>query len=541
MKKGSRSGYDAETGEESAGSESSLGEPHEYPSLYRIRRSQENHQFLRQDSGRRNSGRRRGGVATPRPAAVGYGAAAALAGSAGGDPVQRLDLRHAEALQRAVGDGASREDESHQRGQEEERQHRRSHYRRSGALQSVARLLCGGSANPRVAAPVALPQPGGERVGAHEEQNGRTTHGDRRRLREGEAARQEILRQSAGGTGRGAGVGDRSAAYESRRAGDVREHAAAAGAGVACRSRTGRAGEAIDDDSSRRRNHRPDLGAGDRRPAPLSLRLRGHELLRTDGRAEVFGGQAAARADLETAQPLAAKHADRGGQAGAALESATGGAARPRTGTRTSQPCHPGGGAQTRHLFAGGRQRRAELPVAGAVARGRSGEGRGAENQNRLRRKNLRTNGDRPAVSRQLGDWAEEFRLPMPLTVCIETGRQTLTHTSWIGLTLGSRKWMSGQAAALAARNDRERFASLIAVSPLRETTLASARRPPSPLDFYLSWMSPVLSSGRDGWHTGPFPGHPPRPGPGTSGRPLSWPAGWPQTRIWSPACPTRR
>jgi len=49
----------------------------------------------------------------------------------------------------------------------------------------------------------------------------------------------------------------------------------------------------------------------------------------------------------------------------------------------------------------------------------------------------------------------------MPLTVCIETGRQTLTHTSWIGLTLGSRKWMSGQAAALAARNDRERFASL--------------------------------------------------------------------------------
>src|SRR5260370_20534716 len=49
MKKDSPSGYDAETGEESAGSESSPGEPNEYHSLYRIRRSQENHQFLRQD------------------------------------------------------------------------------------------------------------------------------------------------------------------------------------------------------------------------------------------------------------------------------------------------------------------------------------------------------------------------------------------------------------------------------------------------------------------------------------------------------------
>src|SRR5882724_2869863 len=49
MKKGSPSGYDAETGEESAGSESSPGEPHECCSLYRIRHTQENHQFLRQD------------------------------------------------------------------------------------------------------------------------------------------------------------------------------------------------------------------------------------------------------------------------------------------------------------------------------------------------------------------------------------------------------------------------------------------------------------------------------------------------------------
>src|SRR5258708_26773836 len=117
MKKGSASGYDAETGEESAGSESSLGEPYECSSLYRIRRSQENHQFLCQDCRWRDRGRGRGGGETQEIAAMGLGAAAALAGSDGSDPVQRLDLRHAEALRRAVGDGASRQDESHQRGQ----------------------------------------------------------------------------------------------------------------------------------------------------------------------------------------------------------------------------------------------------------------------------------------------------------------------------------------------------------------------------------------------------------------------------------------
>jgi hypothetical protein len=39
MKKGSPSGYDAETGEESTSSESSPGEPHDCNSLYRIRRA----------------------------------------------------------------------------------------------------------------------------------------------------------------------------------------------------------------------------------------------------------------------------------------------------------------------------------------------------------------------------------------------------------------------------------------------------------------------------------------------------------------------
>jgi hypothetical protein len=73
----------------------------------------------------------------------------------------------------------------------------------------------------------------------------------------------------------------------------------------------------------------------------------------------------------------------------------------------------------------------------------------------------------------------------MLLTVCIEAGRSTLTHTSWTELALGSRKWMSGQAAALAAAQDRRPFANSTAAHSLRDTTLPSASRPPSPLDFY--------------------------------------------------------
>jgi hypothetical protein len=72
-------------------------------------------------------GRRRGGSATPSAAGVGRDTAASLAGRAGSDPVQRLDLRHLAALQRVVGDCASCQDEGHQRGQEEERHPRLPH------------------------------------------------------------------------------------------------------------------------------------------------------------------------------------------------------------------------------------------------------------------------------------------------------------------------------------------------------------------------------------------------------------------------------
>src|SRR4051794_36592942 len=85
----------------------------------------------------------------------------------------------------------------------------------------------------------------------------------------------------------------------------------------------------------------------------------------------------------------------------------------------------------------------------------------------------------------------------MLLTVCIEAGRSTLTHTSWTGLAPVSRKWMSGQAAALAATKDRTPFPNLVALLPLRDRVLPSVRRPPSPLDCYLSWMSPGFPNSR--------------------------------------------
>ena|SRR5271166_1260045 len=152
---------------------------------------------------------------------------------------------------------------------------------------------------------------------------------------------------------------------------------------------------------------------------------------------------------------------------------------------RTQRVGHPRKGWATR-----------PLPRTQRVGHPPSARSCGAANtKSCLRRKNFETSGAPPAVPRHLGDWAEEFQLPMLLTVCIEAGRSTLTHTSRTGLPPVSRKWMSGQAAALATTKDRTPFANLIVPHSLRDLTLPGARRPPSPLDFYLSWMSPDFYS----------------------------------------------
>jgi len=81
----------------------------------------------------------------------------------------------------------------------------------------------------------------------------------------------------------------------------------------------------------------------------------------------------------------------------------------------------------------------------------------------------------------------------MLLTVCFEAGRFTLTQSSWTVLTHCSRKWMSGQAAALVQPSNRSQFDVIVtSASALRDSTRLSAGGTPFPLDFYLSWMSLV-------------------------------------------------
>ena len=70
----------------------------------------------------------------------------------------------------------------------------------------------------------------------------------------------------------------------------------------------------------------------------------------------LLGRQTATRSDLKAAQRASADGADRGGEAGAALESGTGGGSRARTRARTPQPGHAGGGAQAGGLLIGGGQ-----------------------------------------------------------------------------------------------------------------------------------------------------------------------------------------
>ncbi len=81
----------------------------------------------------------------------------------------------------------------------------------------------------------------------------------------------------------------------------------------------------------------------------------------------------------------------------------------------------------------------------------------------------------------------------MHLTVCFEASRLTLTQSSWTTPRPGcSRQWMSGYAAlALVAPRDRGSFTNLN-LTTLGEPVPPSEGESPFPLDFYLSWMSPV-------------------------------------------------
>ena len=80
--------------------------------------------------------------------------------------------------------------------------------------------------------------------------------------------------------------------------------------------------------------------------------------------------------------------------------------------------------------------------------------------------------------------------------------RPVLICWSWPEEKMGTSRAVPGflssdfQTAGFGARNDRGMWSNITVVSPLQEPTLASARRLPSPVDFYLScfylsWMSP--------------------------------------------------
>src|ERR1700731_2240417 len=135
---GSPEGYMAETPSEGSLIISSGEQQHEYHSLYRIRRTQEKRELLYQAGRRDHRGRGESGGAARRLTAMGETVATAVGRGDGGDAVQRLDLRHAEAVRSEIGDGAPADAGSDYGGQEEERRDRCGQDERPAASQSAA-------------------------------------------------------------------------------------------------------------------------------------------------------------------------------------------------------------------------------------------------------------------------------------------------------------------------------------------------------------------------------------------------------------------
>jgi hypothetical protein len=92
------------------------------------------------------------------------------------------------------------------------------------------------------------------------------------------------------------------------------------------------------------------------------------------------------------------------------------------------------------------------------------------------------------------GTPAKGLRPLMRPTVCFGVGRFTLTRSSWPAPPRCSRKWMSGYAGqALTENEDRRQFGKTTQIIlALGESSFPSEGKSPFPLDFYLSWMSPI-------------------------------------------------
>src|ERR1022692_2857006 len=375
LQSGSPEGYNAETGFCEPAQKPQSGEPYEHHTLYRIRRSQEKHQLLRQDCRRQDH--RRGQTAGHAPSAAGVGTEAhgTLARGDGSDTVQQLDLRRTETLCRRTADGEPLDDESHRRGQEEERPTGCPQDRRPGALQSAAGLLCGSAGDARSETVAALPEPGGGAGGADEEPNERSVDGSGSGIQQTTTARGQVFQRAAGPVGRSAGIGEGSVAAEPWGAGDVRLDAAPAARPITERSSAGEAGEPAEEHPRRGRGDGADIGTGDLRPAAVPLHRGRGELLRIDLGAEVVGRQTAAGADQQATQRAFADGADRGGETGAAVEQTVGRTARAGTEARRSQPGDLGGGAEAGSVFVGGGQIGQAVRGAQPAGKGDAGGG----------------------------------------------------------------------------------------------------------------------------------------------------------------------
>src|SRR5450759_553942 len=223
---GSPEGYNAETGFNEPAQRPHSGEPNVHQSLYRIGRSQEKHQLLREGRRRTDPRGRQSASDAPSVAGVGTEALRSVAWGDGSHTVQRVDLRCAKAVCRRTTDGKPIDDEGHRRGQEEERQTGCAEDRRPGALQPAAGLLCGAAGDARFAAVVALPEPGGGTGCADEESNERAVDGSGSGIPQTATARGKVFQRVAGPVGRSAGIGEGSVAAEPGGAGDVRGDAA---------------------------------------------------------------------------------------------------------------------------------------------------------------------------------------------------------------------------------------------------------------------------------------------------------------------------
>ena len=369
MKKGSPRDYDAETGcLEQPAQKSQLGEPHECYPLYRIGRTQENHQLLHKDGRRGNrSGGQTAGIAL-NASKLGGRPAGAVVWRDGSHVVQCLDLRHAEALRTTSGDGSSGEDEGHHCGQKEERYDRCTNHRGPAAVRPVAHLLCvaAGDAGSQTAA--ALSQYGGPAVGTHAEQDGWFADGERHRLRQRQAAWEEVLFRADEEPGRGAGVGQGSAADESRLDGDVRVDPEADHQKAAIRARFTTARRALVEHPRSGSDHSVDLGVGGIRPTSLLLDWGCSQLLWLNRGISLIGRQTTTWPNIQTKKRLATDSADRSGQAGTAMESAVGRTACQTIGTGPSQSGYRASGAKAGCLSAGCGQKRSTLPGSDSAA-----------------------------------------------------------------------------------------------------------------------------------------------------------------------------